>query len=29
MLILKNTPNKQSDFERREFGGFIISYRKL
>lgn len=29
MSILKNTPSKQSDFERRESGDFIIFYRKL
>lgn len=27
MSILKNTPSKQSEFERREPGGFIVFYR--
>lgn len=25
MSIIKNTPSKQSDFEKREPGGFIVS----
>lgn len=28
MSILKNTPSKQSEFERREPGGFIVFYRE-